>query len=171
MPWRKNFSLLVDWVVVVALGSPGIASAEAFIARLNGADEVPAVSTPATGQFFLNFSTSTNTGVYTLSYTGLQGAVTQAHIHIGQPGVLGAGTIVWLCGTPVLPGPDGTPTCPPRSGAVTGTIAAADVLGPSSQLIAPGELTELLRALRGGFAYVNVHTAELPNGEIRGIVR
>ena len=51
---------------------------------------------------------------------------------------------------------------------MTGTITAADVVGPASQGIAPGELDELIRAIRAGVAYANVHSAVFPMGEIRG---
>jgi hypothetical protein len=167
---RQHLWRFVCSVAIAVLALPAIASAEAFIARLNGAEEVPAVSTLASGQFFLNFATATNTGVYTLSYTGVQGAVTQAHIHIGQPGVAG-GIAIWLCGTAAAPGPVGTPTCPASPGAVTGTIDAMKVVGPTAQLVTAGELAEVIRALRGGYAYVNVHTVAVSSGEIRGIIR
>jgi hypothetical protein len=42
------------------------------------------------------------------------------------------------------------------------------VVGPAGQGIAPGELRELVAALRAGVAYANVHSALYPNGEIRG---
>ena len=55
---------------------------------------------------------------------------------------------------------------------MTGTIAAADVIGPAAQGIAPGEFRELVRAMRAGATYANVHSTTFPAGEIRGqIVR
>jgi hypothetical protein len=50
---------------------------------------------------------------------------------------------------------------------VSGTVVAADVIGPAGQGIAPGEFAELLRAIRKGVTYVNVHSATQPGGEIR----
>ena len=47
-------------------------------------------------------------------------------------------------------GPAGTPPCPPGPASVEGTIEADDVIGPAAQGIAPGELGELMRAIRAG---------------------
>jgi hypothetical protein len=50
---------------------------------------------------------------------------------------------------------------------VTGTLHAANVIGPAAQGIAPGEFGELVRAIRAGATYANVHTEKYPGGEIR----
>ena len=83
-----------------------------------------------------------------------------AHIHLAQKGVNGPVT-VFLCGGP-------TPACPSPGGTVTGTIVAADVLAIPAQGLAAGDLAGLLRAIRAGVTYVNVHSATFPTGEIRG---
>jgi hypothetical protein len=54
------------------------------------------------------------------------------------------------------------------SARVTGTIVAADVVGPTAQGIDPGDFDSLVRAIRQGATYSNVHTAKFPSGEIRG---
>jgi len=43
----------------------------------------------------------------------------------------------------------------------------ADVIGPAGQGIKPGEYAELLRAIRAGATYANVHSSLYPSGEIR----
>lgn len=53
---------------------------------------------------------------------------------------------------------------------MTGTVVAADVIGPNGQGIAPGQFDEVIRAMRKGIAYANVHTTAFPTGEIRGQV-
>jgi hypothetical protein len=73
---------------------------------------------------------------------------------------------VFLCSNLPSP-PTGTATCP-ESGEVTGTIMKAQVIGPAAQGISAEEYDELLDAIRAGVAYVNVHTADFPGGEIRG---
>ena len=78
--------------------------------------------------------------------------------------------MIWLCGTTANPGPAGTPTCP-QSGTVSGTIRAANVVGPEAQGISPGQFAEALRAIRLGFTYANVHSTQFPNGEIRGQIQ
>ena len=53
----------------------------------------------------------------------------------------------------------------------TGTITAADVLntvaGGVPQGIAAGEFDELVKAIRAGRTYANVHSTNWPGGEIR----
>jgi hypothetical protein len=76
------------------------------------------------------------------------------------------GVSVFLC-TNLGNGPMGTQACP-ANGTVTGTITAADVIGPVGQGITAGEFAELLKAIRAGFVYANVHSALFGGGEIRG---
>jgi CHRD domain len=102
---------------------------------------------------------------YTLTYEGLEGGATLfAHIHFARDGVTG-GVVAFLCGG------GGKPPCPPVAGTVTGVITAADVVGPANQGIEPGNFEELVRALRTGTAYANIHTTRFPAGEVRGQIR
>jgi hypothetical protein len=136
-------------------------------ARLKSYQEVPALSTPASGRFRASFDKASQTLQYELSYSGIDSAVRMAHIHFGQRGVNG-GIMIWLCQTATNPSPvASTPTCP-QSGSVSGVISAADVVGPAGQGIAPTELAEAIAAIRAGVAYVNVHSTAFPGGEIRG---
>ncbi|HVF77922.1 MAG TPA: CHRD domain-containing protein [Solirubrobacteraceae bacterium] len=136
---------------------------------LDGFEEVPAVSTTASGKFRAVVTPSENGFTYKLSYSALEGDVTQAHIHVGQPGVNG-GVSVFFCSN-LGNGPAGTQACPPGPATVEGTIEAAGVLGPAAQGIAAGELAELIGAIRGGVTYANVHSTKFPGGEIRSQLR
>ena len=138
-------------------------------ASLSGYEEVPVVSTTGNGQFRATVTPAGDGFAYRLTYSGLEGSVTQAHIHLGQPAVNG-GISVFLCSN-LGNGPAGTQACPPPPATVTGTIGAADVIGPASQGIAPGEMAELMRAIRAGVTYANVHSSLFPGGEIRGQIR
>ena len=133
--------------------------------RLIGYEEVPAVSTEGKGTFRAEISTRDQELDYRLQYRGLSAPVQQAHIHFGQFAVNG-GVSVFLCSNLDDP-PAGTPACP-DSGTVTGTLTAADVIGPAAQGIDPGEFDELVAAIKAGIAYVNVHTDKFEGGEIRG---
>src|ERR687896_2374582 len=129
-------------------------------ARLSGFEEVPVISTEGTGKFKAEIHSDRID--YKLSYRDLEGGgVLFAHIHLGQRTANG-GVAAFLCG-----GGD-KPPCPPTSGTVEGTIDPADVIGPASQGIAPGEFDELVRAIEAGATYANVHTQAWPGGEIRG---
>ena len=165
--------LKVVLLVVALVGVGGVTAAVAsgggerstFSTDLVGYEEVPAVSTDGGGSFQAVISRSADEIRYELTYSGLQGNVTQAHIHVGQKAVAG-GISVFLCSN-LGNGPAGTQPCPP-SGNVTGPIRPADVIGPTPQLITAGEFDELVRALRAGVAAATVHTTLVPGGEIRG---
>lgn len=160
-------------VAVAAVVASAIATGGGgFHGDLKGYQEVPAVSTGAHGTFTANRAPGGQSIDYRLTYSGLESNATQAHIHFGQKRVNG-GISVWLCSNlPSPPTPAGfSRPCPQRRGTVTGTITASDVVGPTGQGIKPTELGELLRAIRRGFAYANVHSADIPGGEIRAQLR
>jgi len=144
-------------------------------ADLRGFNEVATVSSAARGSFQAVLSEDETSIEYHLRFSGLEGSVLQSHIHFGDHHTNG-GISVWLCGTATNPGPSGTPLCAdpaidPTSGDVTGTLTAAQVVGPAGQGIAAGEFEELVRAIRAGVTYVNVHSTKFPGGEIRGKIR
>jgi CHRD domain len=162
---RTLAALLVPLAVLALVTIPALADDDddEFRTRLSGYLETPqSISTTGRGDFRAELKGMTLE--YRLSYEGLEGgAVSAAHIHLGQKATTG-GVIAFLCG-----GGD-KPACP-QQGTVRGVIDPADVIGPSGQGIAPGEFAELVRALRQGFVYANVHTQTYPGGEIRGQVR
>lgn len=167
----KRFTFVAAVVFMVTLGVsalPGGArdrKANTLKANLIGFDEVPAISSTGTGELQIRIATDESSFDFELSYEGLEGATTTAsHIHLGQPAVIG-GVSVFLCGG------GGRPACTPTSGTFTGTVSAADVMGPAGQGIAAGEFAELLKAMREGATYVNVHTNKHSGGEIRGQIK
>jgi hypothetical protein len=135
-------------------------------ADLIGFREVPAISTEGGGTFRARM-VDDDAFTFRLTYKDLESPITQSHIHVGQRRVSG-GISVFLCSN-LGNGSAGTASCPgTTSGEVTGTITAAQVVGPVPQGITAGEFDELIDAIRAGVAYVNVHTATFPAGEIRG---
>jgi hypothetical protein len=153
-----------------------------FRARLSSYNEVHfiaappalrgAISSAATGRFQAEIDDRRDIIYYELSYSGLESNVAQAHIHFGQRHTVG-GIVVWLCQATVrAPAAVATltPECP-QEGTVRGTITAQQVLDVAGQGIAAGEFEELMRAVRAGATYANVHTATFGPGEIRGQLR
>jgi hypothetical protein len=174
----KMTKLAIAIPLVVILAVPTLAAAQTIRARLTGSEEVPVVSTEARGDFRGRINRAAQTIDFELTYSGLQGTVTQAHIHVGQPNVNGV-IVIWLCDSDSSPSPIATtPPCGSPDFSVTGTIAATDVVvstaggaAPFPQQITDGELDEVIAAIRAGNAYVNVHTNLSPGGEIRGQIR
>jgi CHRD domain-containing protein len=166
--------LVAALTLVTMLGAPALAMADGgtFKARLQGFQEVPAISTEASGEFSAKLSEDETSIEYELSYENLTGTVSQGHIHLAQRSVNGA-IIVWLCQTSTNRDPTGlAPDCPQPSGTVTGTITAANVIAQAAQGIAAGEFAELIDAMRAGVTYANVHSLPpFPGGEIRGQIR
>lgn len=172
----KKLSIVTALFLAFAAPTASGDGSDNIRARLSGFQEVPVVSTVATGRFAAEISRDEQSIDWALSYTALQGDVLQAHIHVAQKDVNGV-IVIWLCGTGAtgtsLAGPAGTQTCTPGSGEFSGTARAENVVAPTPapQQILAGELAEVIRAIRAGLAYVNVHTNLSPGGEIRGQVR
>lgn len=151
---------------------------DTFWARLIGLQEVPAVITPARGWFRAEIDEDARTIQYTLSYEKVEGVVAQSHLHIGQHHVNG-GISVWLCGNPTagpppINPPAGTPPCPAAPATASGTLGVTAVLGPATQgvvAMTPEGFDDLVKAIRAGVVYANVHTSVSPGGEIRGQVQ
>ena len=167
---RLLFAAVIGGSLLVALAFGSLALAKndkggKARATLSGYDETPSVSTLARGKFRAEIDRDGDTIEYELRYEGIEGGTANvAHIHLGQRHTAG-GVSAFLCG-----GGD-KPACPTPGGTVEGTIDAADVVGPAGQGIAAGQLSELVRAMRAGATYVNVHSTTFPNGEIRGQVK
>jgi CHRD domain-containing protein len=168
---RSRIAALAAAVTLLAvLGIMSSASADgdrdrdSLRARLTGFAEVPAVSSTGTGQFRATIVDDESIE-FVLTYQNLEGTTTTAaHVHLGKKSDAG-GVIYFLCGG------GGRAACTPTSGTFTGTVTAADVIGPTGQGIAAGEFAEVLRASRAGVTYANVHTNKHPSGEIRGQVK
>jgi hypothetical protein len=142
---------------------------ENFTATLNGADEVPANASTATGT--AEITRIGPTLLFRVDVNGLTNP-SAAHIHAPAADTANAPVRVNLCGA------TGVPACPnPGVGtAFTGTLATGSAAGLSGTGMS---FDSLLVLLRNGNAYVNVHTSDaglpgnntpgdLPAGEIRG---
>src|SRR5713101_7684003 len=175
----KKFLWLVLVVTVVSVATAASdEDVNTFRARLRGLNEVPPVATQATGSFTATLSSDGSTLSYTVTYKNLNAQILFSHIHFGFPREA-AGIMVFLCGPAAgaMGGPPAgfpnPPACPDTtSGTVSGMVTAANVIGPNSQGITPGtDFAKVVRALREGAAYVNVHSSRSPSGEIRGPVQ
>jgi hypothetical protein len=143
-----------DTVAAVFLQSAyGQAQPQQFTAKMTGTQEVPPKDTKATGtatfvptpdQMTLAYRVSSNTDYNTM-----------ANIHKGKAGENGPIVVTFF-------------TSPTPGGIIPftahGNLRADDLEGP----LAGKQITDLIKMIKDGDAYVNVHTVQNPNGEIRG---
>jgi len=139
----------------VAIGVSALQQQVIPTTTLSGANEVPAVTTPATGEVVFTLSPDGTTLNYRLTVTNISD-VTASHIHIAAAGVNG----------PVVVGLFGGPT---KVGPFTGILnEGAITAGSFGGTLAGMPMDALIAQIRAGNAYVNVHTTAHPGGEIRG---
>jgi hypothetical protein len=148
-------------VVMVPVYAKGDAPGQTdhFRTHATGDEEVPANASQAQGQAMFKLSEDGTALHYKVIVANIEN-VTQSHIHRAAKGVNG-GIVVWL-----YPSAPPLQLIPGRSQGVLaeGVITSANVIG---SLGAEG-LAGLLREMRAGNTYVNVHTSQFPPGEIRG---
>jgi hypothetical protein len=131
----------------------------AFQAVLTGRAEVPPTTSTGVGLATFLLSKDGATLSYGLQVTGPSSPIGMAHIHLGHRGQNGA-IVANLCGAGNAPG------CTSEGVVATGSITAASLVNS----LAGHSLNDLLSAIHSGNAYANVHTANFPNGELRGQV-
>jgi len=143
----KKFTKLVLMLMGISGGIFSVSAAHLrdqilLSARMNGGEEVPAVSTNAVGVAAVTLNGRMDSLSVNLTVTGLSGNITGAHFHKGNPGSNG-------------------PVVFNLMSFMSGTGAAGYITGAD---LTPTLLADFL----AGNLYVNVHTATNPNGEIRG---
>lgn len=110
-------------------------------AHLTGKDEVPPTSSMGTGDGTFVLNTATNELTWDVTFSGLTGPATVAHIH-----------------GPAAPGTNASPVVPfdpPKA-------AAGEIKG--SKMLTDAQIADL----KAGKWYANIHTAANKGGEIRG---
>jgi hypothetical protein len=130
-----------------------------YIAQLSGGEQVPAVTTTASGTASFWLSSDGTELRYKLTVAGLNN-VTMAHLHLGAAGENGP-PVVWLYpSAPPAKEVDG-----PSNGVLSeGSVTAANLAGPLSGKT----IADLVAAIKAHNIYVNVHTREHADGEVRG---
>jgi len=117
--------------------------------NLSGAEEVPPITTSATGSFQWKLDGQMLSYVLKANGAGL----TMAHIHLGDMGANGP-VVAFLFG----PNTAGVSTID-----AAGTISVAQLSGPLA-----GDMAGFIAALNKGGLYVNVHSTDHPAGVLRG---
>lgn len=136
----KRLSILTIALIFTFILSTAV-RAETFEAYLTGAQEVPAAASTGSGYGRVFVNTNTMTYTFTVVFNGMTSAQTLSHIH--APAAIGAtAPVIINFGT---------------VGGTSGTISG-------SGSITAGQLAQI----RSHQGYINVHSVNFPNGELRG---
>ena len=141
--WRTAIvALFALMVSLTVAAAPADAIVKPFNAVLTGGQEVPQNVSEAFGVAFVTFDTITSMLCYSMTFNDLGSDESAAHFH--GPAGPGQNADVVFAITPV-PGQ-----------------AKNNCVGPLSKI--------QIRQLNKGQLYINVHTVDIPTGEIRGQV-
>ena len=111
---------------------------------MSSSQETPPFTSAATGTIDANYNRLTKTLSYKVTFSGLSGNATMAHIHgLGEAGIK-ADIVQTFSGFPAK-----------TSGTYSGTLLAEEVRIKEEDILA-------------GRYYINIHTAANTQGEIRG---
>jgi hypothetical protein len=133
-------AVLAAVLFLVGFGLAGGSSIVKLTARLDAAQATPAPRAAARAGGLYTATLSGRTLTWRLTFSRLSGKPIAAHIHLGRLRVAG---------------PVAVPLCGPCASGAHGRVSVT---------------AKVRTALLGGAAYVNVHTARNPAGEIRGQV-
>ncbi len=141
--------LVVPVICALGLGfalwaGPSQAAPVSFKVQLAGSQQVPPVQTAAMGTADLTYDPASRMLSWTITYSGVSGAVTMAHIHGPAAEGKNASPQIWLT-------QKGSPVSSPIKGQATLT-------------------PEQAKQFEAGEWYINVHTDSHPAGELRGQV-
>src|ERR687895_1984839 len=170
MKIKSTVTVMIFVIVIVALATITVGATidfptsafageqqeeERFITELTGFEEVPPVNnTSAIG--VAEFKLGQDNIMYIVNVTDIEN-VTAAHIHSGQVGENGPIVVTLF--------KEDTPTTAMTTGVLSeGNITATNLEGPMAGQL----LSNLTSAMQNEQTYVNVHTQQNPNGEIRG---
>src|SRR5215216_1437504 len=143
-------AIIASAAITILTNSEVFAQEQKFTAQLSGQEEVPPTNSQATGM--AEFTVTGESAEYSVNASNIQG-VTAGHIHSGKQGENGPIVVTLF--------KNDSPT---NEVSETGSITADKLEGP----MAGKQLTDLVTAMSNGETYVNVHTEQNPNGEIRG---
>jgi spermidine/putrescine-binding protein len=159
---RKSVQLVIAAIGILSVFSLAVSinttvyaqgSEQKFTAKLTSKEEVPPNDSPATGMAWVKPSEK-EVG-FKINVTDIDKA-TGAHIHLGEKGKNGPVVVTLF--------KSDTPTELKNGTLGEGNVTATNFEGPMKGKA----LNDLVTAMQNGSTYVNVHTTDMPDGEIRG---
>lgn len=153
--------IIVACMLTAGLAAPALAM-EHFTAKLSGSQESKPTGSAATGHGLAKLADDGHSLSVMLDWKGLSANAAAGHIHCCSAAGVDSGVAIMLKPAATKTGKmsivadlDVDASYVPAFLAANGGTAAA-------------AKASLLAALKGGMAYFNIHTANHPNGEIRG---
>ena len=167
--WLAGLCAIVAAIVVLSAPAARAVPIE-FTATLNGPSESPPNASPGTGSAIVDFDLATGLMRVRVDFTGLTAGNTAAHIH--------------CCTSAPFTGTAGVATTVPTftdfpPGVTFGTydhtfdMTLASSYNPAfitAQVNVANAEMALFNGLFAGTEYLNIHTSNFPNGEIRGFL-
>ena len=152
---RKDASLVKAFLMIIPLVSftTIFADDNRFSTPLTGMEEVPPVNTNSTG--IALFELVKNNINFKVNVTNLDN-IKAAHIHLGEFGQ--NGDVIFTLFKPA------TPIDVLNGTLVEGKVTSVDLEGP----LQGKTINDLVQLINNTKTYVNIHTEQYPNGEIRG---
>lgn len=150
--------LMIIFVLVIGLSAAGIAAEKSFNAVFSGSQVVPPVTTMAKGEGTFTPGKDGKELMYKVTVSDIEN-VTAVHIHSGKMGKNGPPVaVIDLKGK--------------KTGRFSGTLAEGKIT--AKQLIGPLKgktVKDLVKEIKAGDTYLNVHTDKYPDGELRGQIK
>ncbi len=171
MKYFPSIVLLAATIEIVTFASQASAAILSFTTNLSGPNESPVNTSTGTGQASVTIDNLLDTLGVQITFSGLVGTTTTAHIH-SATAVPGVGTAGVATTTPVFAGfPLGV-----TSGSYNNTLdlRLASSYNPAFITANGGSIASaeaaLINGIVSGRAYVNIHSTVFPGGEIRGFL-
>ena len=127
----------------------------AMFAKLSPGEETPALLSGAVGAADVSVDVGNREVVVSLRVFNLPTASTAGHIHVGPRGVAGPVVLDF-------------PNIPGRTGDFALTFRLNQAALRPNPAIGINTIEDVIQAITGGNAYVNIHSTTFPAGEIRG---
>jgi len=155
---RLRYLLVAMTTILMSASVVFSADKGSFSAKLSGHDSTPAIKTTAKGDAEFKLAKYGKELSYKLTVTDIEN-VTAAHIHQGKKGKNGPPVAGLFAG-------------PKKEGKFSGVLAE----GVISEKELMGSLTgkpvdALVKLIKTGDVYVNIHTDGHPDGELRGQIK
>lgn len=149
---KKLFSIAL--LLVATLASVPAQATSIYSFALSGANQVPPITISASGNGTMTLADDLRTLAVSFNFSGLTGGpLMMGHIHCCAPSTANAPVALNFAPFPAV---------------TSGSYSRTFDIGASGTLINGVTQSALVTALNTGNAYVNLHTAVYPDGEIRG---